>query len=125
MKILTSGSTAFASLSLFIASSGCAHREPPPLELVGAAKMAIHEAERNDHTAQQAPKELQSAQDKSQEAQQALQRKDYLRARRLSEQAIVDAQLAQARTQTALAIAGAREERDALRDVHREIERKE
>jgi len=106
-----------------VSLASCSRREPPPLELIGAAKMAVHDAERGDHTAQLAPTELQSARTKLETANRALNNRDNLLARRMSEQAIVDAQLANAKTLTAQTNLGVHEVRDALRDVRREIQK--
>ena len=105
--------------SLILAS--CARTEPAPLEILGAAKMAVHDAERGDHTAEFAQADLQSAQSKLSVADQAINRRDNVTARRMSEQAIVDAQLAKAKTLAAQTNLGVHEERDALHDVQREI----
>ena len=113
-----SASAAICSIGLL---AGCSRTEPPPLETIGAAKMAVHEAERADHTAELAPADLLNAQQKLASADQALRRNDNVSARRMSEQAIVDAQLAKAKTLTAQTNIGVREERDALHDVQREI----
>lgn len=114
-------SVLICGVPLLLAS--CSRHEPPPLELLGAAKMAVHEAERGDHTAQLAPIDLQSAKQKVANADLAMNRKDNVLARRLSEQAIVDAQLARAKTLTAQTNIGVHEEHDALHDVQREIQR--
>lgn len=110
---------AAASCLLLTGLVSCARREPAPLEILGAAKMAVHEAERGDHTAQLAPIDLQNAQQKLINAELAMNRQDNTLARRLSEQAIVDAQLAKAKTLTAQTNLGVHEERDALHDVER------
>ena len=108
-----------ASTLLYLSS--CSRREPAPLELLGAAKMAVHDAERADHTAQLAPVDLQNAQQKLATADRAINRRDNILARRMSEQAIVDAQLAKAKTLTAQTNLGVHEQLDALHDVQREI----
>ena len=85
--------------------------------------MAVHQAERGDHTAALAPVDLQNAQLKLSVAEQAMNKRDNILARRMSEQAIVDAQLAMAKTLTAQTNLGVHEERDALHDVQREIQK--
>jgi hypothetical protein len=116
--ILLISSTLYSLVGL----SSCSRNEPAPLETFGAAKMAVHDAERGDHTARFASSELQSAQMKLNEADQALSKHDNIRARRMSEQAIVDAQLANAKTLTAQTNLGVHEEIDALHDVQRGIQ---
>lgn len=115
--------TSLLILSLPFLLASCGRHEPPPLELLGAAKMAVHEAQRGDYTAQLAPIELQRAKQKVTDADLAMTHKDNVSARRLSEQAIVDAQLATAKTLTAQTNLGVHEEHDALHDVQREIQR--
>lgn len=110
-----------ATCFLFIGMTGCSRHEAPPLELLGAAKMALHNAEQDDHTAEVAPADLQSAQRKINAADQAIAQGNNVKARRLSEQAIVEAQLAKAKTQTTLSRVGANEERSALQDLQHEI----
>lgn len=110
-------STGVLSFWALITANGCSLQEPPPLEMLGAAKMAVQDAERSDHTAQFAPAELQSAKQKVQAAEQAIAEQQNTLARRLSEQAIVDAQLATAKTLTTQYRIGANEQLDALRDV--------
>jgi hypothetical protein len=110
---------------LTIGAAGCSRHEPPPLELLGSAKMAVHDAEQGDHTAQFAPAELRNAQQKVNSAALALDRGENLRARRLSEQAIVDAQLANAKTLTAQLNGGALAEHRALHELQGEIQRNE
>ena len=117
-KIEITSVIAPALCCLFYLSS-CSRTEPPPLETYGAAKMAVHDAERGEHTAQFAAADLQSAQLKLNAADQALRKKDNIQARRMSEQAIVDAQLAKVKTLTAQTNIGVHEERDALHDVQR------
>lgn len=103
--------------------SGCSKNEPAPRELLGAAKMAVHDAERGDHTAELAPVELQNAQSKLSQAERAIDRRDNMLARRMGEQAIVDAELAKAKTLTAQTNFGVHEERDALHDVQRGMQK--
>jgi hypothetical protein len=122
ITIKTSSTAAMASF-LLVGMTGCSGQEPPPLELLGAAKMAVQDAAQNNQTAQFAPAELQSAQQKVSAADQAVDQGENVKARRLSEQAIADAQLAKAKTLTAQSKIGAQDERDALQGLQNEIRR--
>ncbi len=108
---------------LLAATSGCSKSEAPPLELIGAAKMAVQDAERSDHTAQLAPVDLQRAERKLSLAEEALSEKDNRLARRLSEQAIVDAQLAKAKSLSIQSSATVSEEKQALDELKSEVNR--
>lgn len=79
------------ALSLALAAAACAS-EPPPTAELAAARAALGHA--GAGVAQYAPAELSSAQRKLQLAEAAVARADNLKARRLAQQAEVDAQLA-------------------------------
>ncbi len=85
-------------LSLLAAVSGCAGN--PPVSTVSGADMAINQA-MSAKASEYAPIDLQRALDKAARAKQALSDKNYDRARRLAEQAQVDAQAAEARAKSA------------------------
>ena len=69
-----------------------------PAPSIEAAKLAVSEAQRNE-AATYAPSELGKAQEKLERAERELKDRDDLEARRLSEQATVDARYAQVRAQ--------------------------
>lgn len=71
--------------------AGCA-TEPPPTAEVASARAAVGQA--GDAVAQYAPRELAAAQTKLKLAEDAMGHGDNLRARRLAEEAEVDARLA-------------------------------
>jgi hypothetical protein len=75
---------------------------------VSQAELAVKEAETSD-AARLAPADLELARSKLVVAEEAARRGDHVRARRLAEQALVDAQLAEVRAETAIASASARE----------------
>jgi hypothetical protein len=114
--------TKLVMATTLISTIGCS-RQPKQLEIVGAAKMAVREAEREDYAPKLAPADLSNARAKLADAEQAASNGDELRARRMSEQAIVDAQLARAKTDSGLSRLGAVEEKDAMQDLQREVER--
>jgi len=95
-----------------IALAGCAGTPPPRLE-ISAAEVAVREAEEAD-AATHAAALLQQARDKLAFARQAVAEEDYIEARRLAEQAEVDAQLAEAQTRAAVATANLRTVREGV-----------
>ena len=78
------------SLALLVALAACATEAPPSAELA-SARAALAQA---GPVAEYAPKELAAAQTKLSAAQHALARGDNVQARRLAQQAEVDARLA-------------------------------
>lgn len=94
---------------------GCAGTEPPRLELT-AADAALKEAEEAD-AATHAPALLQQAQDKLTFAREAVSEEEHVRARRLAEQAEVDAQLAEARARAEVANQNLREVREGVQQM--------
>ncbi|HYD66371.1 DUF4398 domain-containing protein [Azospirillum sp.] len=94
------GGTAAALLSLGLVA--CASDVPPPTAQLGAASQAILNAERAG-APQFAPGELQMARNKLAAADAAMRRDDRTEARRLAEQAQMDADLAAVHAQNAAA----------------------
>ena len=88
---------ALASMTWLLVA--CGSTPPPPREQLTAADLAVQEAEEADATSL-APEFLLQAREKLARAQET---EDPIRARRLAEQALIDAQLAeaQARAETA------------------------
>jgi hypothetical protein len=96
--------------------TGCSAAHPPEAA-VAQAELAVRQAAESKAPVY-APTEFRVAQEKSQGAQRALSAEGYDQARRLAEQAVTDAQLAQARANAAEAQKNAEETRktiDALR----------
>jgi Domain of unknown function (DUF4398) len=85
-------------LSGALATGGCSVTRLPeaPTIALAQADMAVHQAEENK-TQLYAPTELRVAREKLLSAHEAMNAADFERARHLAEQAIVDAQLAQAK----------------------------
>ena len=83
---------AVATLILPFALAACATSSPPPDSDLAAARAAILQAEPVAH--RYAPGELRLAQDKLARAEQAMARDDWRAARRLAEEAEVDARYA-------------------------------
>lgn len=100
---------------------GCAST-PPPSDKMAVARTAVENAATSD-TLEFAPVELKSARDKMTEAERAMATRDYIRARRLAEEAAVDARLAQTKAQTARAQKAVATAQDANRVLREELER--
>ena len=81
-----------ATVILLLALAGCATTSSPPDADLAAARAALLQAEPVAHRF--APAELRVAQDKLARAEQAMGREDWPQARRLAEQAEVDARYA-------------------------------
>lgn len=94
-------------------SGGCAST-PPPRETIGQAELAVTEAGQGKAPQYAAP-ELSKARSKLDEAKRAMDAERYIEARRLAEQALVDAQLAAAKAQ-------AEEQRQTLQELRKSIE---
>ncbi|HEC83952.1 MAG: DUF4398 domain-containing protein [Candidatus Parabeggiatoa sp. nov. 2] len=83
------------------------------IEKIANAQLAIVKAQ--DSNAQEfAPQELHDAQQKLQKAKQALQTKNYDKAVRLAEQALIDAKLAEAKAESEMARQALKKLRDRL-----------
>jgi len=85
---------AAATVILLLALAACATSSPPPDTDLAAARTAMLQAEPVAH--RYAPAELRVAQDKLARAEQAMTRDDWREARRLAEEAEVDARYARA-----------------------------
>lgn len=92
---------AAAVLSAALGMAACASDVPPPTAQLGAASQAVQEAERAN-ALQYAPVALQSARDKLAAADKAMRADERTRARRLAEEARVDAELATVTSQRAV-----------------------
>lgn len=97
---------------------------PPPTDLMSRANSALSEAEQSG-ARQHAPLEMRFAREKYAAAQSAMGREDYQEARRLAEQAIANARLAEAKADAADARAAAQEVRKSVEALRRELLRME
>jgi hypothetical protein len=94
----------------------------PPTEKVEVAEAAVRQADTRG-AGEEAALELRLARDKLERARVAMAEERYVAARRLAEQAQVDALLAEAKAQSAAALASAREMRDSIESLRGEAER--
>jgi hypothetical protein len=94
----------------------------PPKDRMAAAELALQEANKSK-APQYAPLELRMAADKLDEAKRAMNKEEYILARRLAEEALVDAQLAEAKAASEDARRAASDLRQSLETLRREAER--
>lgn len=111
-----------AALAGAVMLVGCGTTEPPPRAELAAAEVALRGAERAD-AARFAPAPLTLAQDKYARAGAAMDAGQFGEARWLAEQALVDAQLAEAEARSAIARQNAAELQESIRALREEIER--
>ena len=102
-----------AALALGALVAACGSTPPPPVDTVSAAQTAVTAAEQVN-AATLAPAELDRARDKLLRAQAAIQRDRNVEARRLAEQAAVDARLAETRARAVQAEQNAAQLRTGL-----------
>jgi hypothetical protein len=95
---------------------------PPPTDTIRAAEQAIDEATRAD-AEPHARLELHMAREHLEEARDLVDAERYDPARRLAEKALVEAQLAEAKANSARAQRNAEELREHITTLRREIDR--
>ncbi|QBQ55029.1 DUF4398 domain-containing protein [Nitrosococcus wardiae] len=99
--------------------SGCAS-VPPPRKEMAEATLIVSEAQETE-APQYAPVELRTARNKLSAAESAMAEEDYKKARRLAEQALVDAQLAEAKSQAEIQRQQVEELRKSIEMLRREL----
>ena len=102
--------------------AGCASI-PPPTEQMAVSKSAIANAV-SAGGSEYASVEMGAAQDKMDRANRAMDKEDYENARRLAEEAQVDARLAEKKAQSAKAQKAASVTQDDIRVLREEMNRK-
>jgi hypothetical protein len=108
-------------IAIAVLAAGCASI-PAPTEQMAVSKAAVTSASSAGGN-EFAPISLKAAMEKMDAAELAMAREDYLLARRLAEQAQVDAQLAAATARSAKAQKAASELREDNRVLRQEIDR--
>ena len=110
-----------AGIAMFMA--GCASTQPPPpTEQIAVSKATVTRATSvggNEY----APVELKSATEKMNAAEQAMADEDYVKAKRMAEQAEVDAKLAETKAALAKAELAIRNAEESNRILREEMER--
>jgi Domain of unknown function (DUF4398) len=105
-----------------LAIAACASPQPPTAQLLASAAAVAHAAGSGGN--EFAPQEMQLARTKQQRAQTAVTAKDYPLAIALSREAMVDAQLAEAKAESTKARQAADAAREGNRVLREEIQRK-
>lgn len=100
---------------------GCASM-PPPTEQMAVSKATVSRATSVGGN-EFAPVELRSATEKMNAAEQAMDNEEYLKARRLAEQAQVDAKLAETRAALAKAQLAVKNAEESNRVLRQELDR--
>lgn len=121
MKPLTWCSCILFSLSI-LSFWGCASKGVAHVESIAGAGLAIQEAKDNNATTY-APLELRIAEDKLIAAKAAAEKEEFLKAKRLADESMMDAKLAGAQSLSEKAKKQAQEMRDSIDTLRREIER--
>lgn len=111
-----------ASVALVVTIGACRSAGPPPTTQMAQARTAVQQAEEAG-AIEYAGMEFRRAQQKLEEARAAVADKKHARARRLAEQASVDAELAAAKTRTAKAEEAVEELRESIRVLQQEASR--
>lgn len=101
---------------------GCAS-VPPPRGEIAKATFAVGEAQESE-APQYAPAELRNARKKLKAADNAMAEKDYEKARRLAESALVDAQFAKTKTQAEIQRQDVEELRKSIEILRRELDKR-
>lgn len=113
---------AVAVLFAVLTLSGCASTGDMPREQMAVSRAAVDRA--TGPAGADAPVEVSQARDKMERANAALARKDYDVARRLAEQAEVDANLAEAKSHSVRSNRALVEVREGIRQLRDEIARR-
>jgi len=100
---------------------GCAAKTAP-VENITSAEMAIKAAQESNASVN-APLELKVATDKLNQAKAAMEQEQFDKAQRLADEAMLDAQLAEAKSRSEKAKKIAQEMQDNIRTLRHEIER--
>lgn len=94
-----------------------------PVETLSKADVAVQGAESEPMTLDAAPLELRLAREKLDKAKAAMNKKDYLLARRLAEEATVEANLAQAKAKSAKSDKALNETRKSIEALQQEADK--
>lgn len=111
----------FSLVCSVLGVTGCSAARPPEAS-VAQAELAVQQAAESKAPIY-APTEFRIAQEKSQGAQRAMAAEEYDLARRLAEQAVVDAQLAKSRAEAAAAQKNTEEFRSTINALQSEANR--
>lgn len=110
-------------IALLIITSACGSTKPPTDE-IARTQAAINQAEQVG-ARNYAPLELREARKKLDEARRLIEQKQYEKARRMADQAEVDAQLAESKTLSGKAQKAVHELKESIRILKDEIVKKQ
>ena len=113
----------YAPLLMASALTACS-TIPPPVEQMAVTKSAVDRASSSPNAVEAAPVELQKAREKLDRAQRAMTEKDYVLARRMAEEAEVDARVAESRASSARGERALKEVQESIRALQDEINRR-
>lgn len=102
--------------------AACASKGVAPVESITGAELVIKEA-RQSNAEMNAPLELKFAEDKLAAAKAAVIREEFMEAKRLADEALLDARLAEAKSLSVKAKKQAQEMRDTIETLRHEIDR--
>lgn len=107
---------------MMVILAGCAAHVPAPEQQVTLATQSIAQAE-SSGAVEFAPAELKSARDKLNQADLAMDRKENTLARQLADEAMVDANLAEAKARSAKSQKVVAELKESIRILQQEMSR--
>jgi hypothetical protein len=105
-----------------VVTAGCASKGVAPVESMTSAELVIKEAKDNNATIN-APLELKFAEDKLAAAKAAVEKEEFLQAKRFADEALMDAKLAEAKSLSVKAKKQAQEMRETIETLRHEIDR--
>lgn len=111
--------TCFAVLTI-----GCATPNVSYTESLTTADLSIKAAE-NSNATLYAPMELKLARDKISAAKEAVEKEEFVQAKRLADEALMDAKLAEAKAQSERTKKITQEMKDSIETLRHEIDRKQ
>jgi hypothetical protein len=103
--------------------AGCAAKTPAPAKQVTLATQSIAQAE-SSGAVEFAPVELKAARDKLSQAKVAMDKEENLKAKRLADEAMVDADLAEAKARSAKSQKVVEELKESINVLRKEMNRK-
>jgi len=108
---------------LMFVLAGCADKVPPPTQQITLATLSISQAE-SSGAFEFAPMELKSARDKLSRAKLAMDEEENEKAGRLADEAMIDANLAEAKSRSAKAQKVVEEMKESIRVLRQEMDRR-
>lgn len=97
---------------------------PKPTEQMAVSRTTVNRVAAEPEVSANAPVDIQKARDKLMQAEKAMAEKDYKMARRLSEEAEVDARVAETRADAAQNASNLKQVQDSIRTLQEEINRR-